>query len=84
MDDRLQNGSPYLIRPLSVCPVCNVGVLWTAVGWIKMKLGMEIGLDPCHIVLDGDLALPQKGGGTAMHPLLIFGPCPLWPNDWMD
>ena len=28
------------------------------VGWIKMKLGMEIGLDPDHIVLDGDPAPP--------------------------
>jgi len=26
---------------LSVClPVCDVGVLWQTVGWIKMKLGM--------------------------------------------
>ena len=24
------------------------------VGWIKMKLGMQAGLDPGHIVLDGD------------------------------
>jgi len=29
------------------------------VGWIKMKLGMEIGLGPGHIVLDG--CRPQKG-----------------------
>ena len=26
-----------------------------------MKLGMEIGLDPDHIVLDGDPAPPKKG-----------------------
>ena len=32
------------------------------VGWIKMKLGMEIGLGPSHIVLDGDPApLPKRG-----------------------
>ena len=31
-------------------------------GWIKVALGMEVGLDPGHIVLDGDKApLPQKG-----------------------
>jgi len=24
---------------------------------------------------------PQKGGGA---PSPIFGPCPLWPNAWMD
>ena len=33
------------------------------VGWIKMKLGMQVVLGPGHIVLDGDPApLPQKGG----------------------
>jgi len=31
-----------------------------------MPLGMEVGLDPGHIVLDGDPALPQKG---AQQPL---------------
>jgi len=50
------------------------------VGWIKMKLGMEVGLDPGHIVLDVDPALPPKG----VQPLPIFGPCPLWLNGWMD
>jgi len=30
------------------------------VGWIKMKLGMEIGLGPGYIVLDGTQS-PQKG-----------------------
>jgi len=29
------------------------------VGWIKMKPGMEIGLDPGHTVLDGDPAPPS-------------------------
>jgi len=51
------------------------------VGWIKMKLGMEVGLGPGHIGLDGDSALsPQKA--QPRHP--IFGPCLLWPNGWMD
>jgi len=32
------------------------------VGWIKMKLGLQVGLDPDHTVLDGDPApLPQTG-----------------------
>ena len=26
-------------------------------GWIKVALGMEVGLGPGHIVLDGDTAL---------------------------
>jgi len=44
-----------------------------------MKLGMEVGLDPDHIALDGDLhvAPPSQKEG-------IFGPCLLWRNGWMD
>ena len=34
--------------------------------WIKMALGMEVGLGPGHIVLDGDTApLPPKRGGAS-------------------
>ena len=61
-----------MIGQLSVCPVCNVG---QTVGWIKMKLGMEIGLNPGHIVLDVDPAPPKHGTF-----LPIFGSCLLWPN----
>jgi len=49
------------------------------VEWIKMKLDLEIGLDPGYIVLDGDLAPPPSKG----HSPPIFGPCLLWPNGWM-
>jgi len=42
-----------------------------------MKLG--VGLSAGHILLDGDPASLPKG---AQCP--IFGPCPLWPNGWMD
>ena len=49
------------------CPVClcvlSVTLVYCGqmVGWIKMKLGVEVGLSPGHIVLDGDPApLPQK------------------------
>ena len=31
------------------------------VGWIKMKLGMQVGLGPTHIVLDGDPTPLPKG-----------------------
>jgi len=49
--------------------------------WIKMSLGMQLGLGPGDFVLDGDHAPPpQKGGGASQ----IFGPCLLWPNGWMD
>ena len=47
------NGSPCSMGPLlRVCPVCNVDVLWPTVGWIKMPLGMEVGIGPGNIVLD--------------------------------
>jgi len=50
--------------------------------WIKMPLGMALGLGPSDFVVDGDPALLSKKGGGA--PSLIFSPCPLWPNGWMD
>ena len=50
-------------RPLSVCPVCNVGVLWSN-GWMDQDQDATwhggIGLCPGHNVLDGDPGL-QKG-----------------------
>ena len=46
------------------CPVClSVTLVYCGqtVGWIKMKLGMQVGLGRGHIMLDGDQApLPQK------------------------
>ena len=33
--------------------------------WIKMSLGMEVGLWPGNFVLDGDLAPPSPKGGRA-------------------
>ena len=62
-----------------VCPVLSVflSVLcmtWVyygqTVGWIKMKLGVEVGLIPGHTVLDGDPDPLQKGHSP--HP--NFGP----------
>jgi len=48
-----------------VCPVCLLVTLvycghGQTVGWIKMKLGTEVGLGPSHIVLDGDPAPPKR------------------------
>jgi len=75
------------------CPVClHLSVLWLSVtlvycgqtvGWIKMKLGMEVGLGPSHIVLDGDPAPPPRKGHRGTAPP-IFGLCLLWPNGWMN
>jgi len=69
---------------LSVCPVClsvlSVTLMYSGqtVGWIKMKLGMQVGLCPGHIVLDGDSAHPPPKGYRPP----IFGPHLLWPNGW--
>jgi len=49
-------------------------------GWMKLVLGMEVGLGPCDIVLDGDPAPSPKRGRS---PSPIFGPFLLWPYDWM-
>jgi len=63
--ERLQNDSPYAIGWLSVCPVClSVTLVYCGqtVGWIKMKLGVEVGLGSGHNVLDWDpAALPKRG-----------------------
>jgi len=40
-----------------------------------MKLGVEVGLGPGHIVLDGDPSPSQRGTAPP-----IFGPYLLWPN----
>jgi len=45
------------------------------VGWIKIPLGMEVGVVPGHMVLDGDPFPPQQPP--------LFGPCVLWPNGCM-
>jgi len=49
--------------------------------WIKMPLGMEVGLGLRNIVFGVDPAAPEK---RAHPPHPIFGPCLLWPNGWMD
>jgi len=47
--------------------------------WIKMPLGMELGLSPDDFMLDEDpMPSPKRG----LSPL-IFGPLLLWPNGWM-
>jgi len=50
---------------LSVCLSVTLVYCGQTVEWIKMKLGMEIGLRPGHIVLGGDPAPLPKKGGTA-------------------
>ena len=50
-----------LVRCLSVLSVTFVHCGQT-VGRIKMKLGMQVGLDPGHYVSDGDSAHPPQRG----------------------
>jgi len=48
-----------------VCPVyLSVTLMYCGqmVGWIKMKLGVKIGLDPGHTVLDGEPSPPPQRG----------------------
>ena len=54
------NGLLYSTGPLSCLSVTLVHYGQT-VGWIKMPLGVEVGLDSSNIVLDGDATPPQKG-----------------------
>ena len=51
-------GTPFPnFRPISVVAKWH--------GWIKMPLGMEVGLSPSDIVLDGDqLPSPKRGWST--------------------
>ena len=58
------------VRSLSVCDVGVQGIRPIYGQWIKMKLGTEVGLGPGYIVLDGDVAPPERG--TA--PLPTFRP----------
>jgi len=60
-------------RCLSVLSV-TLAYCGKTVGWIKMKLGVEVDLGPGHIVLDGAQLL-SKAAHTP-----IFGPYLLWPN----
>jgi len=47
---------------LFVCLPVTLVYCGQTVGWIKIKFGMEVGVGPVHIVLDGDPApLPQRG-----------------------
>jgi len=48
--------------------------------WIKMPLGMELGLGPGNFVLDRDPAPPPQKGAES--PKFLAGS--LWPYGWMD
>jgi len=64
---------------LSVCPVCDVGVLWPN-GWMEQHATWYGGrpLSWPHCVRWG----PSSPNGAQRPP--IFDPCLLWPNGLMD
>jgi len=73
--------SPYAIGPLSCLSVLSVTLLHCGqtVGWIKMKLGMQVGLGPGHTVLDGDTApLHERGRATQFSAHICCGQTAAW------
>jgi len=41
------------------------------VGWIKLKLGVDVDFGPGHIVLDGDPTRPQRGTAPNFRPVSV-------------
>ena len=70
------NGSPCATGLLSCLTVTLVYCGQTA-GWIRIPLGMEVGLGPDDIVLDGDPAFLTERRTAAP---ALFGPCLFRPN----
>jgi len=67
------------------CPVClSVSLSETfvrcgqTVGWIKMNLGMQVGLGRDHIVLDGDPATPPAKGKLQFLAFTCCGQMAAW------
>ena len=62
-------------RCLSVCLSClSVTLVYCGQtgGWIKMKLGTQVGLGPGYIVLDGDpTPFPERGIAPNMWPISV-------------
>jgi len=78
LGDCLQNGSPCTIglrSCLSVLSVLSVTSVYCGqtVGWIKTKLGTEVGLGPGHIVLNGDPAHQENGHSTPQFSAHVCG-----------
>jgi len=61
----------------AVCLSVTLVYCGQTVGWIKMKLGVEVGLGPGYIVADGDPAPLSRGA----QPPNFW---PMWPNGWME
>jgi len=64
-----QNGAigPLSVLSQAVCLSVTFVYCGQTVGWIRMPLGMEVGLGPGHIVLDGNPTALPPDWGTAPH-----------------
>ena len=51
-----------VVSVLSVCLPVTLAYCGQTAGWIKMPLGMEVGLGPGDMVLDG-YPVPSRGNG---------------------
>ena len=63
------------------CPMPSVMLVYCGqtFGWIKMKLGMHVGLGPGHIVLYGNPApLPQRGSAPQFSAHICCGQMAAW------
>ena len=58
---------------LTLLSVLSVTLVYCGqtVGWIKMKLGTEVGLGPGDIVLDADLAPPKRHSTPTFRPMSV-------------
>ena len=83
---------PVLSCPVVSCPVLSVCLsvmlvyCGQTVGWIKMKLGMEVGLGPVHTALDGTLLPLTRGTAPKFLNHVHCGQMARWikmPNSWM-
>jgi len=74
----LSDRCPLCLSVLSVCLSVTFVHCGQTVGWMKMKLGMRVGLCTGHTVLDRDPAPPLTKGHSPSPPFLahIYG--------WMD
>jgi len=59
-----------------VCPILSVTLVYygQTVGWIKMKLGTQVGLSPGHIVLDRDPPPPPPKGHSPQFSTQVWSP----------
>jgi len=79
LSDRCPACLSVLSLCLSVCLSVTLVYCGQTVGWMKMKLGMQLGVGRGHVVLDGGPSCPLPWGQIPP----IFSPYLLWPNFWM-